>query len=107
MSIVKIKVAEALKEIKFGTPQDDSVYIRFVLGDGSVGHKIVADITASGRKYTCTLRGENEIINYEGEKVTTSQSYLSYAIKGRAGLDMLNFNKSLIFMWKKLHMRMI
>lgn len=89
---VKIKVTDVLKDIKFGTPQDDAVYLYFLLGKVSVGHKLIADIKAD-KKYICTLYGENDIINYKGESITGADQYLSYAKKGKAGMDMLNFNR--------------
>ena len=87
-----IKLVDALKSIEFGSIQDDAVYLRFVLGKGQVGHKLIGEIKADV-KYICTLHGENDIINHKGENVTGVDQYLSYAKKGRVGLDFLNFNK--------------
>ena len=87
-----IKIPDALKNIEFGSPQDDAVYLRFIMGKGSVGHKLIGEIKAD-KKYMCTLRGENDVINHKGENITGADQYLTYTKKGRTGIDMLNFNK--------------
>jgi len=90
--VVKIKIPDSLQKIELGSYQDDAVYLHFLLGKGLVGNKLIAEIKAD-KKYICTLRGENDIINYKGEVISGAEKYLYYTKKGRMGKEMLNFNK--------------
>jgi len=72
---VKVKPTEQLKSIEIGSINDDAISYRFILGKGKEGDIIIADFKTD-KKYRCTLRGENDIINFNGESINTNTQYI-------------------------------